>query len=145
MRNPDQVARDFVRGWLRKADEDFHVARELMERDRVSYNPVGFHAQQAAEKYLKALLTRLGTQPPRTHNIGELLALAEATTPGIQGELQAAETLTLYGVEVRYPGERPDLDREQGTEAVRLADQVRAAVMRHLDTYLRSGQHEAPS
>lgn len=134
-----------MREWLRKADEDFQVARELMERDRPSYNPVGFHAQQAAEKYLKALLTRHRIPPPRTHNIGELLALAEMASPGIQAELQAVETLTLYGVEIRYPGERPDLNREQGAEAVRLADCARAAVMRHLDAYLRSGQPGATS
>ncbi len=145
MRNPDQVARDFVREWLRKANEDFQVARELMERDRVSYNPVGFHAQQAAEKYLKAILTRHRIPPPRTHNIAELLALAETTSPGIQAELQGVETLTLYGVEIRYPGERPDLDQEEGTEAVHLADRARTAVMRHLDAYLRSGQSGATS
>jgi HEPN domain-containing protein len=145
MRNPDQVAKDFVRQWLRKADDDLRVTRELMERERASYDPVGFHAQQAAEKYLKALLTRHGIQPPRTHNIGELLALAEATTPGIQAELRVAETLTLYGVEVRYPGERPDLGRDQGAEAIRLADHVRAVVMRHLDAYLPSGHDERPS
>ena len=52
MRSPEQAIWDLVREWLRKAEEDLHVARELMERDRISYNPVGFHAQQAAEKYL---------------------------------------------------------------------------------------------
>ncbi len=145
MRSPDQVTRDFVREWLRKADEDFHVARELMERDRISYNPVGFHAQQAAEKFLKALLTRHRIAPPRTHNIEELLALAERATPGIQAELQGTETLSPYGVEIRYPGERPDLDREQGAESVRLADRIRAAVLQHLDAYLRSGQHGTTS
>jgi HEPN domain-containing protein len=58
MRSPEQVIWDLVREWLRSAEEDLHVAEELMERERASYNPVGFHAQQAAEKFIKALLTR---------------------------------------------------------------------------------------
>lgn len=143
MRNPEQVARDFVREWLRKADEDFQVARELMERDRISYNPVGFHAQQAAEKYLKALLTRHQIPPPKTHSIEELLILAEEASPGIRTELHGVEALSPYGVEIRYPGERPDLGRDQGEEALRLADRVRTAVTRRLDAYMRSGQPEA--
>lgn len=139
MRSPDQVIWDLVREWLQRAEEDLLVARELMERDRLSYNPVGFHAQQAAEKFLKGLLTRHQIPFPKTHDIEELLTLAERGTPGIHTELRIAETLLPYGVEVRYPGERPDLNREQGAEAVRLADRVRTAAMQRLEHYLRVG------
>lgn len=142
MRSPEQVIWDFVREWLSKAEEDLLVTRELMERDRLSYNPVGFHAQQAAERFLKGLLTRHQIPFPKTHDIEELLTLAEKTTPGIHAELRVAESLSPYGVEVRYPVERPDLNREQGVEALRLADQVRAAVMQRLDDYLRVGRPE---
>ncbi len=140
MRSPDQAIWDLVHEWLRKAEEDVLVARELMERDRLSYNPVGFHAQQAAEKFMKGLLTRYQIPFPKMHEIEELLTLAEKATPGIHAELRVAETLSPYGVEVRYPGERPDLNREQGAEAVRLADRVRWAVMQRLDDYLRAGR-----
>jgi HEPN domain-containing protein len=139
MRSPEQAIWDLVREWFRRAEEDLLVARELMERDRLSYNPVGFHAQQAAEKFLKGLLTRHQIPFPKTHDIEELLTLAEETTPGIRAELRAAEILSPYGVEFRYPEERLDLDRERGVEALRLANQVRAAVMQRLDDYLRAG------
>lgn len=145
MRSPEQVIWDLVQGWLRKAEEDLHVAQELMERDRLSYNPVGFHAQQAAEKFLKSLLTRHQVPFPKTHDIGELLILAEKATPSIREELRDAGRLSPYGVEVRYPGERPDLNREQGAEAVRLADQVRTAIMQQLGAYLRAGRPGASS
>lgn len=145
MRSPEQVIWDLVQEWFKKAEEEFHVARELMERDRISYNPVGFHAQQAVEKYLKGMLTRHQIPFPKTHDIEELLTLAEKATPGIQAELRGAEILSPYGVEIRYPDERPDLNREQGAEAVRLAVQVRTAVMQQLGAYLRAGRPGASS
>jgi len=113
-----------VRQWLRHAEEDFQVAQELMERDRLSYNPVGFHAQQAAEKYLKALLTRYRVAFPKTHSIRILLELALPVLPDLYDRLQAAHALTPYGVEIRYPGEDPKLNREDGAEAVRFMNIV---------------------
>ncbi len=128
---------------MTKADEDLAVAQELMERQRVSYNPVGFHAQQAAEKYLKALLTRHGIEFPRTHNIEALLLLADAVERGIHDALGQAHTLTPYGVDVRYPGEIPPLSREGAIEALQIASRLRDAVMDRLRPYLQRGKPEA--
>lgn len=137
MRSSEESLRDLVRQWLRHAEEDLLVARELMERDRLSYNPVGFHAQQAAEKFIKALLTRRGVAFPKTHSIRILLELAVPTLPDLFDRLQQAHTLTPYGVEVRYPRDVPTLNREEGADAVRLAAEVRAEVLSRLDDYLR--------
>jgi hypothetical protein len=38
---------------------------------------LGFHAQQACEKLLKALLTEAGCEYPRTHNLAVLEQLVE--------------------------------------------------------------------
>jgi len=140
MRSPEQVNWDFVQEWLAKAEEDLLVARELMERERISYDPVGFHAQQAAEKFLKALLTRHQIPFPKTHNIGQLLELAEKALPGIQERLNEAHALSPYGVEIRYPGDRPALNRQTGEQAVVLAKQVRTVVREKLADYLRAGR-----
>ena len=75
MRSPEQVNWDFVQDRLSKAEEDLLVAQELLERDRISYDPVGFHAQQAAEKFLKALLTRHQIPFPKTHSIRNIFFL----------------------------------------------------------------------
>ena len=140
MRGPEETLRDLVRHWLLHAEEDFLVAQELMERDRLSYNPVGFHAQQSAEKFLKALLTRHGVAFPKTHSIRILLELAIPALPDLYDRLQHAHTLTPYGVEIRYPREGPRLNREEGAEAVRLATNVRTEVLSRLDEYLRGGR-----
>ena len=62
--------------WVRKAERDFEVIRRIMVVEAgCPYDMVCFHCQQAAEKYLKCLLTLLGVQAPRTHDLSELLPL----------------------------------------------------------------------
>ncbi len=112
--SPEEIVRDLVRQWLRHAEEDFQVAQELMERDRLSYNPVGFHAQQAAEKFIKALLTRYGVAFPKTHSIRILLELAMPALPDLYDRLQTAPRPHSLRGEIRYPGEDPKLNREDG-------------------------------
>ena len=47
---------DLVKGWLRKAESDLLNARICMEAGQ-ALDTECFHAQQAAEKYIKAYLT----------------------------------------------------------------------------------------
>ena len=61
--------------WVAKAEADFVVANELRQVQPPVYDARCFHCQQAAEKYLKALLVELGAAVPRTHNLDDLLAL----------------------------------------------------------------------
>ena len=62
--------------WVDKAERDFATAeRELRARKFINYDAVCFHAQQMAEKYLKAFLFKNGVDFPRTHNLRELLEL----------------------------------------------------------------------
>jgi HEPN domain-containing protein len=140
MRSAEQVIWDLVHEWLACAEEDLHVAQELMGRERISYNPVGFHAQQAAEKFIKALLTCHQIPFPKTHNIEELLVLAEKAASGILDELRDVMRLSPYGAVIRYPGDRPILTRQDGADAVRLADQTRVVVLHGLENYLRRGR-----
>ena len=50
MRPPEEVKREIVRQWLRKAEQDMHAAETLLSSERPLLYPVCFHAQQAAEK-----------------------------------------------------------------------------------------------
>jgi HEPN domain-containing protein len=61
--------------WVRKAEADVTGANELA-RAKVALNDlVCFHCQQAAEKYLKAILQESGLAVPRTHNLDQFLRL----------------------------------------------------------------------
>lgn len=92
-----------VRAWLAHADEDWRTVDICMRADRVPFTSVCFHAQQAAEKHLKALLVTRGISPPRTHDLAGLLEqcrVAGEDPGGIEAE---CERLTQYAVEPRYP------------------------------------------
>lgn len=54
-----------VREWIAKAEGDYNTAqRELGIVDSPNYDAVCFHAAQAVEKLMKALLIHLGVVPP---------------------------------------------------------------------------------
>lgn len=96
----------------------------MTDDERIAPEIAAFHAQQAAEKILKALLVQKQVDFPRTHSIGALLALCEEA--GIEGakDLIDATSLTRYAVATRYPGEEDPVDRAEAREAAALATQV---------------------
>jgi HEPN domain-containing protein len=55
---------------LRKAKQDELVLERLLDDCDVDDDTLGFHAQQAAEKLLKAALVFCNVDYPRTHNLG---------------------------------------------------------------------------
>ena len=61
--------------WVLKAEEDWDGANELAGRTPPLRDLACFHCQQAAEKYLKAAVQKLGVAVPRTHNLNDLLNL----------------------------------------------------------------------
>ena len=75
MKPPEEVRDEFVRQWVAKAELDYKTARHLLMAGDAYAAPAAFHAQQAAEKYVKALLVNLGTEFPKTHSLAALLDL----------------------------------------------------------------------
>jgi len=133
---------DFVTGWLAKAEDDLAAARLILGGSLHSWDTSSFHAQQAAEKALKALLVRHQVNFRKSHDIGELLQLAEPCAPGISAELAAANTLTTYAVDTRYPGLEP-VTKAEAERHADLADRVLTSVRQHLASYLSPGRPSA--
>lgn len=86
---------------------------------------IGFHAQQAAEKSLKAFLVRYQIEFPKTHDLGELLDLTATVDSSFAGSLREVTILTPYGVGIRYPSDFPEMTRDDAQSAVELARKVR--------------------
>src|SRR5207237_1151451 len=63
------AASDEARRFLQKASQDEYVLARLLEDPAAPDEQLGFHAQQAVEKLLKAALFLAGGQPPRTHHL----------------------------------------------------------------------------
>jgi HEPN domain-containing protein len=73
-----------VAEWIAKAEGDYVTARrERFARRSPNYDAACFHAHQMAEKYLKAFLQHHQLQPPRTHDLVELLSLYQTVDPTI--------------------------------------------------------------
>jgi HEPN domain-containing protein len=134
MRPPEEVKRDLVRQWLAKADEDLEAAKALMSLKTTFFSTIGFHCQQAAEKYFKAFLTWRQIEFPKTHDLSLLLGLISPAAPSLAESLEEVAELTSYGVEIRYPGDIPEVTKEDAEEAVQLAEKVREAIKSALET-----------
>ncbi len=113
-----------TREWVAKAEGDFATAqRELRARKAPNYDAACFHAQQCAEKYLKALLQEEDRPFGKTHNLPTLLDLLGQKDPSWEPLRHGLERLTLYAVHTRYPGEFTT--RETAREALRLCRELR--------------------
>ena len=134
MKPPDAIRREIVGQWLARADEDLGVARHLLAEKLPYYGAIGYHAQQAAEKSLKAYLVAHQVEFPKTHDLGRLLDLVASVDAALATALSSAVQLTDYGVDVRYPGDLPHLDAEDASRAVDCAVEVRDAVTSRLES-----------
>jgi HEPN domain-containing protein len=132
----DEPLRALIRQWLAKAGEDFDLIEHLAKEGSRFPAAVVFHSEQAAEKYLKALLVRYGVDFPKTHDIKELLRLLTPMDAALAAELEAADWLTPFGAAIRYPGDYPQIRPGDDKRAVELAHQVRDKVMRVLQADL---------
>jgi len=95
--------------WTEKAEGDYATAgRELRARRRPNYDAACFHAQQTAEKYLKALLQERGVAFPKTHSLIELLELCLPLDASFEFHRNLFVRLDGYAVRYRYPGESAD-------------------------------------
>lgn len=115
---------DLAQQLIALATDDLSAARALVEVETVSDAIVGFHAQQAVEKALKAVLASEGADFPFTHNIALLSQLCEDAGVQIPEVLDNADLLTPYGVVLRYGLRSPGtLERRS---ALGLADEALA-------------------
>ena len=128
----DERVLSVVRAWVQKADSDLKTAALVLQAgDDAPADAVAFHAQQCAEKYLKALLACEGIDFPKTHDIGQLILLLP---PGSRMDLPLEEQrrLTSYATATRYPGDYEPLTIHAARRALAIARRVRGHVRKLL-------------
>lgn len=116
--------------WVERAEEDFVLARTALRRKQPLAYGACFHAQQCAEKYMKALLISKGADFPKTHDLLLLNNLCSSNGILLEMDAKHLNTLTDYAVRTRYPGEDPTA--EDAKEAIELAKLVRNFARRFL-------------
>lgn len=110
---PQREGRDLALVLLERADGDIALVRHVRDNADIPDAIVGFHAQQAVEKSVKAVLAAHDIDYTKTHLLGYLIGLVQ--TNGIDAPpsvLEAAE-LNPWAVEFRYETDsEPALDRD---------------------------------
>lgn len=103
---------------LRKARGDEATVRALLGQE-VPDEVVGFHAQQAVEKGLKAVLAASEIEYAFSHDLAYLADLLESKGIEVPNEVRTAEELRPWAAEFRYEDPAtgsPNLDRERTLE-----------------------------
>jgi HEPN domain-containing protein len=116
--------------WISRAENDIKLAHMAFNAEPPISEGASFHAQQCAEKYLKAYLQEEGIQVPRTHHLMVLLDLCLSLGAVFEGLRDPLTELESYAVAVRYPG--VSISKELGSSALKMAELVRDVVRRAL-------------
>lgn len=129
----DRPPPESPQAWLQRAQSDLALGRAALDTPDVFLEDACFHAQQCAEKALKALLIQRRIAFPRTHVLETLLDLLRAAEVDVPREVDEALTLTQYAVETRYPGEWEPVTDTEARSALATAAQVLAWVTMQID------------
>jgi len=108
---------EYVSIWLLKAHRDLASARRLAAGPDPILDTAVFHCQQAGEKAVKGFLAFHDHPLVRTHNVRELVTLAEQYEPRFSSWQEAGKVLTAHATAFRYPGDRIDPDQEEYEQA----------------------------
>jgi len=120
----DRPPPDSPQAWLRRARSDLALGQAALRVPEALPEDACFHAQQCAEKSLKALLVHEKTPFPRTHVLEYLLDLLKEAGVVVPPEIDEAFQLTQYAVETRYPGEWQPVSPEEARTALETAARV---------------------
>jgi HEPN domain-containing protein len=85
-----------------KATEDAIAVREFAGNADIADSIIGFHAQQAVEKWLKAVMANRGLKQTRTHDIDRLLEILASDGCELPPDGTRLDELTQYAVPLRY-------------------------------------------
>jgi HEPN domain-containing protein len=124
-----EPARELAHEWLIRAEHDLRVAQYLLTMDDPPPESVGFHAQQCAEKALKAYLALHRVLFERRHDLNYLIDLCVPLDQGFEQFRAQADELTPYAVEFRYPDALPPMSLRSAQAAVEIAGCIRRFVI----------------
>jgi len=101
--------------------------RELHPTGTPNFDAVCFHAEQCAEKLMKALLIHMGVTPPRSHDLAVLDSLLTPVCKDWSWPTDELRHLTRAAVDFRYPGESADW--KEASEALEIATRMRTKLL----------------
>lgn len=119
--------------WVEKAEDDRGMTQWLAQAPTPFGDGVCFHAQQCAEKHLKAFWEEHSILFPKTHNLAQLLDLSSDLLPELAYMRSDLERLSIYAVILHYRDCRAN--QRIVEEILRIAERVREIVRRKLGPF----------
>jgi HEPN domain-containing protein len=127
---------DLARGLWLKGKSDLANAQMCLDAG-LALDTACFHAQQAAEKCLKAHLTLNRMDFPYMHNLAALVEMCKSRDDSFEAIMKPAQLLTPYAVEARYDDDFWP-DQETTREAVLQAKVMLDFILMRLPEPFRS-------
>jgi len=113
-----------VKNWLIKAIHDLAVSKKLKADEEQYLDVAIYHCQQAAEKAIKGFLVLHDKEFPKTHDLRLLVQLAVSVNSEFVKYEDAADVLTPYATEFRYPGDIMDPTHEEMDQGIKNAEEI---------------------
>ena len=117
--------------WERVARDDEEMIK-IGLKENSSPNPLCFHAQQMAEKFLKGFLAYHKQPPVKVHKLDQLLIACERIDSSFKELTNAVLYLNEFYIETRYPGDYPEFTTEDAKQAyshsLEIAEFVRSKI-----------------
>lgn len=125
-----------ARRWMSYSRSDLDAARVLLEKGDFFPRQICFHAQQAGEKALKAILILLEINFPKIYDLDRIRELIPKGWK-VKEKFPELYDLSVWAVESRYPGHTPDVTEGKARETLHLAEAVFDAVSEELEERIR--------
>lgn len=112
--------------WIAKAEGDWVIAQREREAPSPVWEGICFHAQQCAEKYMKAVLEEQNIPFGKTHDLVYLMQRGTGLFASLEPIRADLAYLSTFGIAARYPG--ADADEQIADDALHIAGEVRRLV-----------------
>ena len=117
--------RKLAEKFLCKANQDLAVVEKWRQDPDIADEILGFHAQQAAEKMLKAVLAYQRIDFPFTHRLTDLMDLSKEHGICLPDRFEDIRFLTPFAVEFRYDLYEEDEESVDFEEVLALLTELR--------------------
>lgn len=117
--------------WFKKAEQDLFTINVLLQSDSCPSEICCFHAQQAAEKYLKAYLVSRQIDFPKIHDLVKLVMLCATANSEFKKIEEVASQLTDYAITPRYPDDMHEPTLGDAKQAYQNAIAMKEFVLHH--------------
>lgn len=124
----DKKRRVEVERWFIKADHDIRSARSVLKEDPPITDTACFHAQQCAEKSLKAFLVSHDQHVDKTHDLQKIIGECSALDDSFETMRQTLRGMTQYAAEIRYTDDWREILLDEAQSAVQKAEECMAFV-----------------